>query len=105
MAQFLYRIQPVNPHLLASGPTPGEEEVIADHFEYLVRLSHEGVVLLAGRTLNTDRSGMGIVIFEAGSEEEARTIMLDDPAVQQGVFSSELFPFRIAITSMTRKEC
>lgn len=105
MAQFLYRLQPVNPHLLASGPTLEEESVIADHFEYLVRLSHEGILLIAGRTLNTDRSSFGIVLFDSESEEKARILMLDDPAVAMGVFTAELFPFRMSVCSMARMEC
>jgi uncharacterized protein YciI len=57
----------------------------------------EGVVILAGRTLNGDDSTFGIVIFNAGSEEEARRIMESDPAVRQGVMRAELFPYRVAL--------
>ncbi len=102
MAQFLYRLQPVNPSMLVEGPSPDEEACIAEHFEYLAALTHENVVLIAGRTMNSDRSSFGVVIFEAGTEEQARDLMLADPAVRAGVFSAELFPFRISLSSMTR---
>jgi len=53
--------------------------------------------LLAGRTLNTGVSSFGIVILAAGSELEARRVMLGDPAVAQRVMRAELYPFRIAL--------
>ncbi len=55
------------------------------------------MVILAGRTQNTDYSSFGIVIINAGSEEEARKIMHDDPAVKNKVVRGELFPYKIAL--------
>jgi uncharacterized protein YciI len=98
MAQFLYRIQPVRAAMLSQGPTADEEAVIAEHFEYLMRLAEEGTLILAGRTLNTDRSSFGIVLLDSESEEKALELMLEDPAVKAGVFDGELFPFRVAVT-------
>jgi uncharacterized protein YciI len=94
---FLYRIQPVRPEMLSEGATPDEDRIISEHFAYLQRLTQAGVVLLAGRTLNTDPSAFGIVILTAGSEQEARRIMHDDPAVAQRVMRAELHPYRIAL--------
>lgn len=98
MAQFIYRLQPARHAMLSEGPTPDEEESIAEHFEYLMKLAEAGSLILAGRTLNTDRSSFGIVLLEAGCEERARTLMLDDPGVRDGVFTAQLFPFRISVT-------
>jgi uncharacterized protein YciI len=53
--------------------------------------------LAAGRTLNTDESSFGIIIFRADSEEAARRIVADDPAVRGGVMRAELYPYRIAL--------
>jgi uncharacterized protein YciI len=94
---FLYKIQPVRPEMLSAGPTPEEEEAVSRHFDYLQGLTEAGVVLLAGRTLNTDPSSFGIVIFRAGSEEAARQIVADDPAVKQRIMRAELYPYRIAL--------
>jgi len=55
------------------------------------------VVLLAGRTLNTDPSSFGIVILTADTEQEARRIMHNDPAVKARVMRAELYPYRIAL--------
>jgi uncharacterized protein YciI len=94
---FLYKIQPVRPEMLSVGPTPEEDQIIADHFAYLKHLTGAGVVLLAGRTLTADYSSFGIVILTAASEEEARRIMLADPAVHHRVMRAELYPFRLAL--------
>ena len=55
------------------------------------------MVLLAGRTLNTDPSSFGIVILTADTEQEARRIMHNDPAVKARVMRAELYPYRIAL--------
>ncbi len=62
-ALFLYKIQPVRPEMLSVGPTSAEEQTVAEHFSYLKDLTEAGVVLLAGRTLNTDHSSFGMVIL------------------------------------------
>jgi uncharacterized protein YciI len=95
--EFLYRIQATRPELVSVGPTPEEEGVLADHVTYLESLSEKGVVLLSGRTQNTDSSSFGIVIFRAEDQAHARRIMRDDPAVKNGIMRGELFPYRVAI--------
>jgi uncharacterized protein YciI len=97
MSQYLYRIQPTREGLLIES-MPDEDRIVSEHFRYLRRSARDGVVLLAGRTLNTDPSSFGIVIFEAESEEAAREVMRNDPAVQASAFRAELFPYRIALT-------
>jgi uncharacterized protein len=85
--------------MLATGPTPAELKIVGEHFAYLQGLVEAGVVLLAGRTLNSDVSAFGIVILLAESESEARRIMDNNPAVAQGVMRAELFPYRVALWS------
>lgn len=97
MKEFLYRIQTVRPAMLVEGTTAEEDAAVAEHFAYLQRLTAEGVVILAGRTLNTDVSSFGLVIFRAQDEAAARAIVDNDPAVQQRVMRAELFPYRIAL--------
>jgi uncharacterized protein YciI len=99
--QYLYRIQPARESMLRDGPTAEEAEVVGHHFEYLQRLAARGVVLLAGRTLTEDADSFGIVILAAASEAEARDIMDGDPAVVRGVMQARLFPFRIALSSLS----
>lgn len=95
--EYLYRIQPTRPEMLSQGPTEMEEIRVAEHFSYLKALLKDGQLILAGRTLNTDPSSFGIVVFRATSEDAARKIMDSDPAVSSGVMQAELFPYRVAL--------
>ncbi len=96
MPQYLYRIRPARSGFY-DAPTPEESRAVDLHFLYLQRAADEGTVILAGRTLNEDEAGFGIVIFIADSEREARQFADEDPAVQVGVFRMDLFPFRVAL--------
>ncbi len=95
--EYLYRIQPTRPAMLIEGPTPQEAEIIEAHFSYLQRAVEQGIVLLAGRTLNTDVTSFGIVILRTSSDADARAFMESDPAVRAGVMHAELFPYRVAL--------
>jgi uncharacterized protein YciI len=97
--QFLYQIFPARPDMLTDGPSESEAQVIQDHFDYLQGLTRDSTVLLAGRTQTTDPSTFGMVILQAGSEQEAREIMENDPAVKHGLMRCTLFPYRIAVVS------
>ena len=65
--QYLYLIQPTRMAMLTDGPTPQEDETVSRHFDYLKALADRGIIILAGRILNTDESSFGIVIFKAES--------------------------------------
>lgn len=95
--EWLYRIQPTRPAMLAEGPTEPERATVAAHFAYLEGLTAAGVVILAGRTLTTGPESFGIVVFRAESEPAAQAIMAADPAVQAGVMHATLFPYRVAL--------
>jgi uncharacterized protein len=97
VTHYLYKIQPSRIEMLTHGPTPEEAEIVVQHFTYLKQLTEQGVVVLAGRTLNTDEKSFGIVIMRADSEEAARNVMLNDPAVKHQVMHAELYPYRIVL--------
>ncbi len=96
-SEFLYRIQPIRAEMLTEGATELEKRLVSEHFDYLKELTNGGIVVLAGRTVNTDVSSFGIVIFRAGSVEEARRIMNEDPAVKNKIFRAELYPYKTAL--------
>ena len=83
--------------MLTEGPTAAEAEAVTAHFHYLSSLTEQGVVLLAGRTLNIDPSSFGIVIFDAPDDEAAQALVDGDPSVQQRVMRAELFPYAVAL--------
>ncbi|MGE0681705.1 MAG: hypothetical protein AB7P69_12510 [Candidatus Binatia bacterium] len=49
-----------------------EKKILQVPFERLPALPKEGKVVLAGRAVNIDPAGVGIMILEVDSEEEAR---------------------------------
>ena len=104
MQQYLYKIQPVRPEMLTEGPTETESQIVSDHFSYLKDLMERGVVILAGRTQNNDYSSFGIIIFKAESEEQAREVVRNDPAVKNNVMRAELYPYRIALLKAENAE-
>ena len=97
MKQFIYVLRLI-PHLLNENNWAEREEKIVDrHFTKLQELLKEGKLILAGRTLNMDEKTFGIAILEVESEEEAQTIMKNDPAVADGIMTAELFPYKVAL--------
>lgn len=97
MEHFIYIIRPTRATMLTSGPTATEENAINEHFLYLQNLTRMGVAILVGRTLNTDSSAFGSVIFQAETHSDAKEIMSKDPAVLAGVMAAELFPYKIVM--------
>ena len=97
-SQYLTRIQLTRDGFLIES-TPDEDTIVRAHFHYLRDLTEQGIVLMAGHTLNTDDTSHGLVVFVADSEEHARSIVENDPAVKGGVFRAELFPFAVALVS------
>ena len=97
-SQYLYCIKPTRDGFLIKS-TPEEDAIVSEHFDHLKELTEQGIVWMAGRTLNTDETSHGIVIFVAPSQEQAKAIISGDPAVKAGVFGAELFPFSVTLAS------
>ena len=97
MPEFVYLLKATRLEMLTEGGTPHENEIVDTHFAYLQDLTERGIMILVGRTLNADERTLGIAVFRAESEDAARGIMENDPAVAGGVMHAELFPFRIAL--------
>ncbi|MBW9234197.1 YciI family protein [Leptospira santarosai] len=95
--QFLYQLKLIPSLLQEANWTDQENNIVQQHFEELQHLKTIGKLILAGRTLEMDSSGFGIVILEVDSEDEARTLMENDPAVKEGIMTASLFPYRVAL--------
>lgn len=76
-----------------------DETITGEHFQRLVKMKNEGVVLLAGRTqLDLNDAGMmGLVIFYAKDEKEAIQFMQDDPAVKNKIMLAKVVPYSVAV--------
>lgn len=95
--QFLYQLKLIPSLLIEDNWTERENDIVARHFEALKNAEQEGTLILAGRTLDMDAEGFGIVIFEVDCEEEAQLFMETDPAVKEGIMTATLFPYRVAL--------
>ncbi|MHA2133597.1 MAG: YciI family protein [Candidatus Thorarchaeota archaeon] len=73
---------------------PDTDEIVGKHFNYLQELHKKGIVMMAGRFSEVLH---GLVIIRADSIDEARNIMMNDPAIKAEVFFGELYPWRIAL--------
>ena len=93
MPEYLYLIHPYR-HGFFEAPTPEEEAILDEHFNFLKKASDKGIVLLAGPC--TDDT-FGIVIFRAENEAAANAFMFADPSVMKNVMVAELHPIRISI--------
>jgi len=93
MAHFLAIYRPPRP-TFGSDATEEEERVVGEHFQYLKRLLAEGKLLIAGPC---EDASMGLAVFEARDEAEARNILALDPAVTGGVFRGEIKPYRVSL--------
>lgn len=95
--QFVYFLKLIPELLDEANWTEKEEEIVERHFVKLEGLLREGKLILAGRTLTMDPEGCGIVILEVDSEDEARELMENDPAVKEKIMTAKLFPYRVAL--------
>jgi uncharacterized protein YciI len=95
--QFIYTLKLIPELLDENNWSEREHDIVKRHFEALQQLLKENKLILAGRTLNFDESTFGIVILQVDSEEEARRIMENDPAVKEKIMVAELYPYRVAL--------
>jgi uncharacterized protein len=94
--QYICILRPARLGMVTEGPTEQEKAVVGEHFAYLTDLAQRGQVILFGRTQTTDEDTFGISIFEADSDETARTLVNADPAVRAGVMTARFWPYRVA---------
>lgn len=73
--------------------TADERRVMGEHFAYLKGLTRRGSVLVAGPV----DGRYGLIVLEAGSEEEARRIMENEPSVAQGVHTYRMYPMTASL--------
>lgn len=92
---FLDSIEP--PADSDRGPDREESRLIGEHYAYWKSLTEQGVALVVGRCQQSDPPPLGLAIFGAQDEDEARKIAGDDPAVVGGVFAHEIYPYQVSL--------
>jgi len=96
MRQYLYTVQATRPGMLYQ-PTSEEGHIAGEHIAYLRSLTQAGVGIFGGALKLRDSRHMGLFVFQVESDEEARSIVEQDPAVKNRIMRACLFPFRIAL--------
>ena len=96
MPEYLYQLKLVDRLQEETAWTEADAAAVDRHVGHLQKLLDAGILMLAGRTLNEPADRIGIVIFRAADDEEARRCMESDPAIVEGVMTARLFPYRVA---------
>ena len=71
-----------------------------DHLAYVERVA-AGRYLLGGAFTNKDG---GMLLFEAKTLKEAQKIALDDPLIQNGFYSCQVYAWKLAVTPEAQVE-
>lgn len=85
-----------------SGKWPDDKEAnaaLAGHGAYRAEQLKAGRALLAGGMKGDYWDNVALIVFEAGSEDEAQKIVKDDPAVRAYVFQAQVRPFDVSFLS------
>ena len=77
---YMYTLVPARAAMLTEGPTETEKMLAARHWAYSLDLLQRGIVVFGGRTIDRSADSFAIMVFRAGSTDEARAIMQNDPA-------------------------
>jgi uncharacterized protein YciI len=97
MMLWLNTLRPTRLEMLTDGPTEREQRIVGEHFDYWQALVAKGDALLVGRTQDTGAHTVGISVFEAPDEASAIALCQADPTVREGVMTSAVQPYRIAL--------
>jgi uncharacterized protein YciI len=92
---YLYKLIPPRPtfHL---DTTAEEKEIMGRHIAYWTALTDKGMAIVFGPVF--DPAGVyGLGIIEVDSEDRARQIAAQDPAILAGGFTNELFPMDVGL--------
>lgn len=100
MREFLVILTPAQERF-KSEPTEAEMRSVQGHFAHFSRALEQGMLLLAGRT---DGKEHGIGILRCADLDSAHAFLNADPAVANGVFRAEIYPFSIALGRIAEPE-
>jgi uncharacterized protein YciI len=91
LLQFLATAKPKRESWLQT-MTDEEKTIMAQHFAYANQLFSEGKIVFDGACLD---GAMGIIVYQAESQEAAFELHSNDPLVKSGIVNTELHPFRV----------
>jgi uncharacterized protein YciI len=74
--------------------TPDEGKLMQQHADYWAEQFKKGTVLIIGPVLDP-KGAWGMAVLETATEEEARTLAMNDPSVKAGLNKIEISPMRV----------
>ena len=83
--------------------TDADNAAVREHFQRLQQMTHEGKVILFGRTQDTRPDGhlvpdtMGLIILEAPDRAAAEKVLSEDPAVKAGLMTGKVYSYQVAL--------
>lgn len=88
---YVLVVRPRRPTFPGDG-TEEERRIFGEHFQYVKQGFEAGAVKFVGRC---EDATFGLIVFSAGSDEEAQRFAENDPAVSAGIFTKEVRPFLV----------
>src|SRR5262245_28298090 len=82
-------------------PTPDEERIMGEHFQYLKNALEAGTMLMAGPCI-AGADTFGLIVLRMESREAAQAFVDADPSVRAGVQNATLYPFRLSLWAGTK---
>ena len=73
-----------------------EKRIMLQHVAYWKDLTEKGITIVYGPVLDP-KVVWGLGVVEVESEEQARTITANDPAVKSGLNTLEIYPIRAVL--------
>lgn len=95
--QYLYVLRVAPPFQKEAAWTDAENAAVSKHFDRLAKATTAGQVILARRTGEALDKTIGLVIFEADGDAEAKAFMDADPAIVAGLMTATLHPYAVAL--------
>lgn len=82
--------------ILKTGPTVTTDDAFVascfrGHLENINRLEKEGKLVVAGPLARNEHQYRGIFIFDVATTDEARALLKNDPAVEEGLLAADLY--------------
>ena len=93
MPTFCYQNKLVD-HTVVQDPDEATQATMLEHFTYLKDALATGQLILAGPC---EDLAFGLVIYHAENDQAALDFMENDPAIQEGLMTAELHPFRVSL--------
>jgi uncharacterized protein YciI len=91
--RFFLKLVPPRP-TFANDMTPEEGRLMQQHADYWKAQFATGSVLIIGPVLDPN-GAFGMAVLETATEEEARSLAMNDPSVKAGLNKVELSPMRL----------